>query len=137
MSELTLGIVRPGALGAANAILREVAAAGFTVVAQDIVTLSKERSTQLGIDGLLDGPCMPICLAKEGGVAAWTALIASAGEGANIHCSADAAAAQRELNFFFPNIKVDSLPSNAEAEGMLNSEVVPRSEEHTSELQSP
>ena len=107
-------IIKPEAMASATTVMRMIKANGFTVVAQDVTEASPETISALGVDGLAGAVCMPVCLAKAGGISQFAALIASTATSGVYASSAGTAA--RDVRAFFPRLKTDKLPSNAEAE---------------------
>jgi len=150
--ERTLAIVKPDVVrnGHLDAVMEVIKENGFTVLASQQVDLSQQRAAQfygavpaVVARYLASGPSQVMVLGKPGALVAWQKLVGSsdpaeadasslAGRfGADalrngFHYSPSATKAKSEINFFFPQLRVETLPSLSEVNDALNMKPAPR-----------
>eukprot|EP00762_Andalucia_godoyi_P003204 ANDGO_00988.mRNA.1 Nucleoside diphosphate kinase len=143
--EYTLGIFKPDVQDRVGELMQATTDAGFRILASSTLKMSEHQAAQFYrehygkpfYDGLIafmtSGPSTVVALSKPQAVSEWrtfltTVLRPKFGTNATqnaVHGSDSAAAAKREINFFFPNLVVPAFPGEAPLEKYVQQAVGP------------
>jgi nucleoside-diphosphate kinase len=154
--DTTLAIIKPDVIlnGNLDIVMDVIRKNKFTILASESMNLSQQRAEQFYGDSctralkmyMSSGPSQVLVLGKPGALVAWQKLVGPADPaearqtkpdslvarfGADavsngFHASESNESAKKEIDFFFPQLRVDKLPSLLEVEEALNKKPPPR-----------